>query len=377
MTESIERVLSAAVERGDAAGVAAVAVTRDANVYEGALGQSRAGEGRALERDSIFRIYSMTKVITSAAAMQLVERERLSLDLPASEILSELSELRVLRKDGSLTPPARPITLRHLLTHTAGLAYALWSPRLAEYQESIGEALTPEGPEVLIFDPGEQWQYGTATYWAGRMVEAVSGQRLDAYVEEQISGPLGMLDTGFEVPAASEERLSAVYQRPAGGGPLEEQPFEVPVPNYDGGGGLVSTAPDYARFLRMMLRDGELDGVRVLSPASVTALATDQIAGIVAGRGTTTMPVRSNDFDASEGGTAGHGLGGVVSRQPSPGRRAAGTLSWAGLANTFFWIDRAQGVAGALFTQILPFWDARVLEVFGEFEAAVHAEVAA
>jgi CubicO group peptidase (beta-lactamase class C family) len=369
-------VLSSAVERGDAAGVAAVAVTRDESVYEGALGQSRAGEGRKLERDSIFRIYSMTKVITSAAVMQLVEREQLSLDLPASEVRSELSEFRVLREDGVLAAPDRPITLRHLLTHTSGLAYPVWSPRLAEYQESLGDAASPDDPEVLVFDPGEEWQYSTATDWAGRMVETVSGQRLDAYVAEHVSGPLGMSDTGFEVPPASEERLSAVYRRPDGGGPLEEQPFEVPAANYSGGAGLVSTALDYARFLRMMLHDGELDGARVLSPASVAALATDQIAGIVAGRGTTAMPVMSNDFDASEGGTAGHGLGGVVSRQPSPGRRAAGTLSWAGLANTFFWIDRAQGVAGALFTQILPFWDARAVDLLREFEAAVYAEVA-
>lgn len=376
MTESIERVLSAAVERGDVAGVAAVAVTRDEHVYEGAHGQSRAGEGRQLELDSIFRLASMTKVIASAAVMQLVEREQLSLDGLASEVCPELAELMVLREDGSLTPAARPITLRHLLTHTSGLAYPIWNRRLTEYRRSLGDAASPDDPGPLLFDPGEQWQYSTATDWAGHMVEAVSGQRLDAYVDEQISGPLGMSDAGFELPAASEQRMSAVYRRPDGGGPLEEQPFEAPAPNYGGGAGMISTAPDYARFLRMMLRDGELDGVRVLSPASVAALATDQIAGIVAGRGSTAMPRMSNDFDASEGGTAGHGLGGIVSRQSSPGRRAAGTLSWAGIFNTFFWIDRARGVAGALFTQILPFWDASVRDLLEEFEAAVYAEVA-
>lgn len=376
MTDSIEQVLSVAVERGDAVGVAAVAVTRDELVYAGAIGHSRAAEGRLLERDSIFRLASMTKVITSAAAMQLVEQGTLALDVPTSEVLPELAEYRVLRADDSLTPPAQPITLRHLLTHTSGLAYGLWSPRLAAYADRKGEPREPGDHGVLLFDPGEAWHYSTATDWVGRMIEAVSGQRLDACLNERLLGPLAMSDTGFAVPSTSESRLSGAYLRPESDDPLEERPFEVPVRNDRGGGGLLSTAPDYARFLRMMLRDGELDGVRVLSPASVAALATDQIPGIVAGRGTTAMPALSNDFDASEGGTAGHGLGGVVSRESAPGRRAAGTLSWAGMSNTFFWIDRAQGVAGAVFTQIRPFWDTGALRVLREFETAVYAAVA-
>jgi CubicO group peptidase (beta-lactamase class C family) len=368
-------VLSAAVERGDVAGVAATAVTRDGTLFEGAFGFSRAGEEQRLESDSLFRIYSMTKVITCAAVMQLVERNRLSLDRSASEVQPELGELMVLREDGSQTAPARQITLRDLLTHTSGLVNPLWSQRLTAHREQLGDA-APERSELLMFDPGEQWHYSSAIDWAGRMVETASGQRLDSYVEQHITGPLSMVDTGFAVPRGCEQRLSAVYRRPEVGEPLEEQPFEVPSPNRAGGSGLVSTAPDYARFLRMMLRDGELDGVRVLAPASVAALATDQLPGMVAGRGATAASFMSNDFDASEGGTAGHGLGGIVSRRASPAGRAAGTLSWAGLANSYFWIDRASGIAGTLVTQILPFWDAAVLDLLGEFEAAVYAEAA-
>ena len=364
------------MERGDVAGVAATAVTRDGTLFEGALGLSRAGEGQRLESDSLFRIYSMTKVITCAAVMQLVERDQLSLDRPASEVRPELGDLMVLREDGSQTAPARPITLRHLLTHTSGLANPLWSRRLTAHRQQLGDAASEDDAELLMFDPGEQWQYSSGIDWAGRMVETASRQRLDAYIEQHITAPLGMCDTAFAVPASSEPRLSAIYRRPQGGGALEEQPFAVPAPNRAGGSGLVSTAPDYVRFLRMMLRDGELDGVRVLAPASVAALATDQLPGMVAGRGTTAVPLMSNDFDASEGGTAGHGLGGIVSRRASPGGRAAGTLSWAGLANSYFWIDRARGVAAALFTQILPFWDAEVRDLLGEFEAAVYAEIA-
>ena len=190
MTDSIEQVLSVAVERGDAVGVAAVAVTRDELVYAGAIGHSRAAEGRLLERDSIFRLASMTKVITSAAAMQLVEQGTLALDVPTSKVLPELAEYRVLRADDSLTPPAQPITLRHLLTHTSGLAYGLWSPRLAAYADRKGEPREPGDHGVLLFDPGEAWHYSTATDWVGRMIEAVSGQRLDACLNERLLGPL-------------------------------------------------------------------------------------------------------------------------------------------------------------------------------------------
>ena len=264
------------------------------------------------------------------------------------------------------------MTLRHLMTHTSGLGYTFMSPVLAELARAARKEGGTSDPEPLLFEPGSRWGYGASTAWVGRMVEAVSGQSLDEYMADHVFDPLGMTETTYGVAAENEARVSAVFRRSDAG--LQEQPFRLPPGSVAGDGGLCSTARDYGCFLRMLLNDGELDGTRVLSAESVAALATNQIGDAVAGRWGVGIPQITNAGDASDGGTAGHGLGGIVSGVDSPGRRSAGTLSWAGIFNTYYWVDRSRGVAGAIFTQILPFWDAKVLALLEQFETQVYAE---
>ena len=256
---------------GQVAGVAAVAGDANGTIFEAAHGLRSAGGDVAMTTDTVVWIASMTKAITSAAAMQQVEQGRLSLDAPLSAVLPELSGREVLEGfdaggEPILRPAKRPITLRHLLTHTAGFGYDIWSQDLTQYMAKKGIpgivscqniALTTP----LLFDPGERWMYGINIDWVGKAVEAVSGQNLEAYLAANITGPLGMKDTAFRIGDAQRARLSAMHARLPDGS-LTPIPFEVPQdPEFHmGGGGLYGTAPDYLRFARAILRGGELDG---------------------------------------------------------------------------------------------------------------------
>lgn len=373
---SIDDLLAATVERGDVPGVVAIAVNRDGVLYEGASGKARVAEDVGMSVDSIFRIASMTKAITSVAALQLVERGVLSLDAPAGDVLPELANLDVLTESAECRPAERPVTLRHLLSHTSGFGYPFASPALGAYQAAKGSTNPAAGSDLrapLLFEPGERWQYGTSTDWAGRMVEAASGQSLDAYMREHIFVPLGMNDTGFHVPESRGHRVVTTHARAADGS-LTEQPFALPgIPRtFSGGGGLLSTAPDYAQFMRLILNEGELNGTRVFGPGAMECLTTNQCGEAVAGSWVTGAPAFSNDTDFSMGGTARHSLGFVLSTKDSPAGRAAGSLSWGGIYNTYYWIDPARGVAGATFAQLLPFSDAKSLALFDAFESEVY-----
>jgi CubicO group peptidase (beta-lactamase class C family) len=377
VTEAVDSVLAGAVERGEVPGVVAVAVNSDGVVYQGASGKARVADDVEMRVDSIFRIASMTKALTSAAAMQLVERGELALDQPAGSVLPELADLTVLTDEGELRPASRPVTLRDLLTHTSGLAYPFSSTKLARHAEdaraSGATVRATDLDRLLVSDPGERWQYGTSTDWAGRLVEAASGLALDQYMREHLFGPLAMPDTSFRGYGPEEPRLTSVHARSEDGA-LAEQPVVQPPPpaTFSGGGGLSSTAPDYAQFLRLMLGDGSLDGARLLGPGSMDALCTNQIGGLVAGKWRTGAPDLANDVDFSEGGTTGHSLGLLVSSEPSPTGRSAGCLSWAGIFNTYFWVDRARGIAGATFVQVRPFFDAASLCLRDDFATAVY-----
>ncbi len=372
---TLDELLVSAIESGAAPGVAAIAVNRDGIVYEGAAGQARVAENVPLGLDAVFRIASMTKIITSVAALQLVDRGLLALDAPASNVLPALAKLDLLLPSGEVRPAERPVTLRHLLTHTAGLSYPFTHPGLAAHVEKRGSdgAL----PTPLVFEPGDGWQYGTNTDWAGRMVEAASGQNLDAYMRAHIFAPLGMPDSGFLLSEGQVERLSSAHAK-ASDGTFDKQPFRPPKPppSYSGGGGLYSTARDYARFLQAILNAGELDGVRLLSPESMAGLRTNHSGEHVAGRWRTASPAFSNDTDFSMGGTARHSLGAILSTQDSPNGRAAGSLNWGGIYNTYYWIDPARGIAGATFMQFLPFADPGSLAVMDAFEREVYAAFA-
>lgn len=375
ISSAIDSVLREAVERNDVAGVVAVAVNASGTTYEGAFGRQRVAEGVDMRFDSVFRIASMTKGLTSTAAMQLIEGGKLDLDAPAAEIVPEIAEIQVLDGD-DLRPPARPITLRHLLTHTSGFANGFTSSALKRYmaaQEDPGDAMTMETP--LLFDPGERWQYGVSVDWVGRLVERASSQTLPEYMSEHVFSPLGMVDTEFGLRDDQEPRLTSTHRR-LEDGTLTENPVTLPQPNRRGGSGLSSTAPDYARFLRMILGRGDFEGTRLLSAPSIEAMSINQIGPLTAGAWQSVGPYLSNDIDFSDGGTAGHSLGFVVGQRDGEHGRRAGTLSWAGIFNTYYWIDRASDVAGAIFVQVLPFGDAICLRLRDEFERAVYTSVA-
>lgn len=364
-------------------GVVAVAATDKGVIYEGAFGQREIGKPAAMTLDTVAWIASMTKAITAAAAMQLVERGKLALERPAGEVVPEIGAAKVLEGFDAagkprLRAPRRPITLRHLLTHTAGFSYEIWSPSIAQFQEATGTpGITTCANAALgtplLFDPGDRWDYGIGIDWAGKMVEAVSGQKLDRHLQDNILGPLGMRDTSFKLSASQQARLSAVHQRSADGAlaPIE---FGIPQdPEFHmGGGGLYGTAPDYLAFCRMIMNGGTLDGAQVLQESTVDLMAQNHIGPIEVGVLKTAFPPLSNDVELFPGMSKKWGLSFLINTRESPTGRSAGSLAWAGLANTYFWIDRTKRVCGVFLSQLLPFHDAAALDLFGRFEAEVY-----
>ena len=379
----VDAVLRAAVDAKEVPGVVAMATTDKGLLYEGAFGTRDLGKGPAMTRETVFRIASMTKAVTCVAAMQLVEQGKLTLEGPLPDIDKALSAPQVLTGfDASgapqLRPAKHPITLRHLLTHTAGFSYETWDANTVRYVKASGMPSTPSGKLAalrlpLVFDPGERWEYGINIDWVGRLVEAVSGQPLDVYFREHVFAPLGMKDSGFVASPEQRARQASVHQRQADGS-LAPQPLETPfTPEfYAGGGGLYSTAPDYLIFLQMLLNQGSHNGARILKPETVALMAQNHIGELEAGILKTSLPARSNDVDLFPGISLKWGLAYMINMQPGPNGRSAGSLTWAGLYNTYFWIDPKRRVAGMIMTQILPFADTRALAVYGRFERAVY-----
>ncbi len=383
MKDAIDGVLQAGVERGAVAGVTAIVVDRDGVRYEGGFGERSIGSGVPMTFDTVGAIFSMTKAVTGAAAMQLVERGELDLDTPASEVCPTIGAAGVLTgfdADGQpLTrPAARPVTLRHLLTHTSGYVYDIWNADLARWYAATGTpnilSLKKAALEIpLAFDPGTAWEYGVGIDWAGLMVEAVSGQSLGAYLAANLTGPLGMTDTAFAHTDTMAARASAMHARLPDGslaaielGAPEDPEFEM------GGGGLQSTMADYGRFLRMILDDGEVDGARVLAPETVQLMSSNNIGDLRVKMLETSAPGLSADAEFFPGEPKSWGLTFQINEAPAFTGRPAGTLMWAGLANSFYWIDRTNGIAGAYLSQLLPFADPQTVELFFEMESAVY-----
>ena len=375
-TERVDDVLASAVRRQEVLGVVAMAVDRDGVFYRGARGTADDILDMPIRTDAIFRIASMTKPVTSVAAMQLVERGLIGLDAAATDYLPVLHEALVVdefdtkNSTYTLRSPQTPITLRHLLTHTAGFGYWFTSTTTRDFEPSTED----QGViEPLLFEPGTDWLYGTSTDWVGRIVEEISGQSLEDYFREHIFDPLEMIDTSFNVPDGAWLRTVTVSRRQSSGALVQQvRDAPVSVEEFSGGGGLWSTASDYSRFMRMWLNDGKLDGTQILSPETIATMEENQIGALNAGEWTSTAPESSNDFHPLSLGQGRWGLGFLLNRDDQPGRRASGSLAWAGLYNTYFWIDPTHDVAGVLLTQILPFADPQVLAVFAEFEQAVY-----
>ena len=373
---AVDEVLRAAVARGDVPGVVAIAADRTGVIYQGAFGAADAPTRRPMTADAMFRIASMTKAVTSAAAMQLVEAGRLRLDDPAAKYLPELATPKVIERFDARTgaytlrPASKAITVRHLLTHTAGFGYTFTSPIVRDFQPREGDQ-SAAGP--LVFEPGERWLYGTNTDWVGRLVEEISHQPLEVYFRERIFAPLGMGDTSYTVPEAKRGRLVTIHRRGADGAFIAD-PVQPPlvVPRPIGGGGLASTAADYIRFLQMFLGGGAFNNARVLSKDTVALMGANHIGNVSVPAVKTALPERSADFSFVNDGRDKWGLGFLIASAPQPGRRSAGSLSWGGINNTYFWIDPARGVAGVILMQYLPFADPRALAVYDAFEQAVY-----
>ena len=335
--------------------------------------------------DTVCWIASMTKAITGTAAMQLVEQGRLTLDTPASNVLPNLAEAGVLEgfdDDGQpLTRPAKAsITLRHLLTHTAGFGYQYWSESMRRYQQATGtdslvsgELVTLNPPPPALFDPGERWMYGINIDFVGRMVEQVSGMGLDEYCREHILGPLGMDSTDFRLNEGLQARQAAVHTRGPDGTLTVSEAAASPEPEYiSGGGGLFSTAEDYCRFLRMILGRGSLEGTAVLRPETVESMTANHIGDLRVTALSTAMPELTGDAEFFPGMAKTWGLTFQINEAPLPTGRPAGGLMWAGIANSFFWIDMANGVAGTYISQQLPFADPRSYQLYLAIEAAAY-----
>lgn len=377
MYAGFEKALEAAVASGRIAGAVAAVADRDGVTYTRQAGVRQAGEPAAMTQDTIFWLASMTKAIVSVAALREVEAGRLSLDGDLSGLLPEFADLKVLEgfgEDGAprLRPARRAPTLRDLLTHTSGFGYGFLSEDLTRWHAATG-APDPNGGTreahvlPLLHDPGEAWTYGIGIDWAGLAVEAASGQRLDAYLAEHILGPLGMTDTGF-APVDPSRRAVAHLRVEGTLFPAPTPPGGTEAEVLSGGGGLHGTAPDYIRFLRMLLNGGELDGARILKAETVRALSEVQTGPLKAGVFKTANGALTMDFDLYPDMLTGHGLASVVTPEATREGRRPGALNWAGIFNTYFWADPEAGKAGVLLTQLMPFGDPDVLALLRALE---------
>jgi CubicO group peptidase (beta-lactamase class C family) len=383
MNPAIDRVLTDPVDSGRIPGVVALVADASGIVYQGAFGRRAIDKPDAMALDSVFRIASMTKPITATAAMQLVESGRIGLDQPIGDLLPFTRDVQVLEgfDDAGkprLRAPAGPVTVRHLLTHTSGYGYDIFNADLGRYIEAMGlpSIVTCRHDSLkvpLMFDPGTRWEYGIGIDLAGRIVETVSGEDLETYFRRHILGPLGMTDTSFRPTDAMRERLVGTHARGADGQPVPTE-FEFPQdPEFlMGGGGLYSTAADYMAFCRMLLGGGGLDGRQVLKPGTVKLMSENHIGALEVPKVRSDNPQMVLEAEMFPGIVKKWGLSFLINVEPWPGGRAAGSLCWAGVHNTFFWIDPASKIAAVLMMQLLPANDPAVLETLVGFEAAVY-----
>lgn len=351
-----------------------------------AAGYQDAEKTKAASPDNIIQIASMTKLVTTIAALQLVEQGKLDLDTPISAYAPELNELQVLTGFAADDTPIfaeanRAPTARELMTHTAGYAYEIWNTnalkgvRLGVTPSLLGEGNYLEAP--LAFQPGTAWEYGINTDWLGVLVERLSDQRLAEYFDDNIFTPLGMTDTFYELPAGKLDRSVTMMARAAEGllklPSFQPTPMEKgSMPHYSGGGGLSSTVADYGRVLQMLLNSGSLDGKTLLKSETVDTMFQNNIGDIQPTALATVMPTLSNTADMSFGNKATFGLGLLIHTDGIDGGRKANAGSWAGLFNSYYWVDREAGAYGIFGTQVLPFYDGVAVETLLEFEQAVY-----
>ena len=376
--DRIAPAMQAYVDDGRLAAVMTMVARRGQVVHWDAVGTRDTATGDPLERNDIFRIYSMTKPVTSVAVMILVEEGRVALADPVSKFVPELADVQVLTDGGDRVPAEGPITVEHLLTHTSGLTYGLFGDsavdrlynqanplRLAEGLEDFTRRVA-ELP--LLASPGTRWNYSVSTDVLGRVVEVASGQAFDAFVEARILGPLGMDDTAFWVPAEKRGRFMANYAKVGdrlvvADSPVDGQ-YTRPPAFPSGGGGLTSTASDYIRFAQMLLAGGSLEGVRILAPETVAKMRTNHLPDAL-------VPIDLGTY-ISPGYGFGLGFAVMVDPGASPEPDNDGVFRWAGAANTFFWIDPEAELVGMVWTQFTPF---AAYDLEREFQTLVYGAI--
>jgi methyl acetate hydrolase len=380
----IDQILRQKSDAVEIPGVVAVAASGSEVIYQGAFGKRDLSKQDAMTTDSVFWIASMTKAITTAAAMQLVEQGKLALDAPIGKLLPDLASPQVLegfdaKGEPKLRPAKNPITLRQLMTHTAGFCYDMWNGDMGTYLTKAGipGIITCQNAALktpIATDPGTRWEYGTNIDFVGKAIEAVSGKKLDAYLRDHLFAPLGMNDTGFKMTDSMRKRLVGMHARGADGS-LSTIEFELEQnPEFHmGGGGLYGTAGDYIKFTQMILNRGRGNGNQVLKAETVATMSQNHIGDLVVTKMVSAAPPYTNDVDLYPGMVKKWGLSFLITTAKTPEGRSAGSLAWAGLANTYFWIDPARDVAGVILMQVLPFADGKCLEAFADFERGVYA----
>ena len=384
MKQKLDDLLAAGVKNGHVPGVVAAMVDKNGLTYIGSAGERTIGTGDVMTTDTVGAIASMTKAITGAAVMQLVEQGRLDLDAPANTYCAELATPQVLEGfDDAGQPILRDarsqVTLRNLLTHTSGYAYDFTDPNLDKWFEAtdsprastrrLASLNTP-----LMFDPGTKWHYGIGIDWAGIILERVTKSKLGTYFAEHLLEPLGMVDTSFACTTNMLERKATVHIRTTDSSFMAIQMPQAESSEFDsGGGGLFSTMSDYTRFMRMILNDGELDGTRVLGAETVAQMATNNMGDIRVTELKSANPAFFCSGEFYPGVPKSWGLTFQINEEPLPNGCPAGVLTWAGAFNSYFWIDRTTGIAGCYLSQVLPFFDAATSGHFFDFQTAVYS----
>ncbi len=376
--QKLSRQLATAVERGDTPGVVALVVDRDAVIYEGAAGKLDVGRSVPMPVNAIFNIASMTKPVTSVAIMMLLEEGKLRLDDPVSKYLSGFDNLQVITKfneaDGTYEtrPAKRAMTIRHLLAHTSGIGYAFCNPIVARLQRGTQKS---EWELPLLSDPGDKWNYSASTRVLGLIVEKITGTTLEAWYQERIFKPLGMVDTSWAVAADKQSRVATTHSRATG--TLQEQARaqipSTPTAPFRGDGGLYSTVRDYGFFMRMLLNGGHLGTTTILKESSVRMMGQNHIGSIFVEQQPAADPLRTKPFPLGAGRDK-FGLGFQIASSDSQNAkyRSAGSMSWAGIFNTEFWIDPERRIAGVQMMQVLPFYDDGAIRTLRDFEELVY-----
>ena len=381
----LDRIIAEAVAKQDAPFLVAMVGNREGIAWSGVAGERSAGQAAGM--DTVFRIFSMSKAVGSMAAMILMDRGLLSADASVESILPEFAEVRLLEGFGPdgprLRAPRTRATVRHLATHTSGLVYEFWNADMPRFMEASKAATVLSGlvsslDYPLQFEPGTRWDYGIGIDWLGRVVEKVDGRRIDRFCREEIFDPLGMPDTRFEVEPHMAGRLASVSIRGEDG---RFANFELAPPSnpefYGMGHALYSTAPDYMRFLRMVLNQGALDGRRILGEAGIAAMLGNQIGDLPVVGLKSAVPALSADLELFPGHRKSHSMAFMRFEEDIPGMRSAGSQGWAGVLNSHYWFDPTANAIGLLMTQSLPFAEPRFMATYEKFEHATYRHLQA